>query len=193
MRFYEIGGGTLTVDGHPIDSVTRDSLRANFGMVLQETWLKAGTVAENIAYGKPDATREEIVAAAKKARAHSFITRLPQGYDTPITEDGGNISQGQRQLLCIARVMLRRPPILILDEATSSIDTRTEVLVQDAFEELMKGRTSFIVAHRLSTIKNADQILVMKAGNIIEQGTHEELLARNGFYANLYRSQFAPA
>ena len=193
MRFYEIGGGTLTVDGHPIDSVTRDSLRANFGMVLQETWLKAGTVAENIAYGKPDATREEIIAAAKKARAHSFITRLPQGYDTPITEDGGNISQGQRQLLCIARVMLRRPPILILDEATSSIDTRTEVLVQDAFEELMKGRTSFIVAHRLSTIKNADQILVMKAGNIIEQGTHEELLARNGFYANLYRSQFAPA
>ena len=193
MRFYEINGGTLTVDGHPIDAVTRDSLRANFGMVLQETWLKAGTVAENIAYGKPDATREEIIAAAKKARAHSFITRLPQGYDTPITEDGGNISQGQRQLLCIARVMLRRPPILILDEATSSIDTRTEVLVQDAFEELMKGRTSFIVAHRLSTIKNADQILVMKAGNIIEQGTHEELLARNGFYANLYRSQFAPA
>ena len=193
MRFYEINGGTLTVDGHPIDAVTRDSLRANFGMVLQETWLKAGTVAENIAYGKPDATREEIIAAAKKARAHSFITRLPQGYDTPITEDGGNISQGQRQLLCIARVMLRRPPILILDEATSSIDTRTEVLVQDAFEELMKGRTSFIVAHRLSTIKNADQILVMKAGNIIEQGTHEELLTRNGFYANLYRSQFAPA
>ena len=193
MRFYEINGGTLTVDGHPIDAVTRDSLRANFGMVLQETWLKAGTVAENIAYGKPDATREEIIAAAKKARAHSFINRLPQGYDTPITEDGGNISQGQRQLLCIARVMLRRPPILILDEATSSIDTRTEVLVQDAFEELMKGRTSFIVAHRLSTIKNADQILVMKAGNIIEQGTHEELLARNGFYANLYRSQFAPA
>ena len=150
-------------------------------------------MAENIAYGKPDATREEIIAAAKKARAHSFITRLPQGYDTPITEDGDNISQGQRQLLCIARVMLRRPPILILDEATSSIDTRTEVLVQDAFEELMKGCTSFIVAHRLSTIKNADQILVMKAGNIIEQGTHEELLTRNGFYANLYRSQFAPA
>lgn len=193
MRFYEIGGGALKVDGHPIDSVTRDSLRANFGMVLQETWLKAGTVADNIAYGKPDATREEIVEAAKKARAHSFICRLPQGYDTLITEDGGNISQGQRQLLCIARVMLRRPPILILDEATSSIDTRTEVLVQDAFEELMRGRTSFIVAHRLSTIKNADQILVMKAGNIIERGTHDELLARGGFYANLYESQFAKA
>ena len=193
MRFYEINGGTLRVDGHPIDEVTRDSLRANLGMVLQETWLKAGTIAENIAYGKPDATREEIIEAAKKARAHSFICRMPNGYDTQVAEDGGNISQGQRQLLCIARVMLRRPPILILDEATSSIDTRTEVLVQDAFEELMKGRTSFIVAHRLSTIKNADQILVMKAGNIIEQGTHEELLARNGFYANLYRSQFAPA
>ena len=193
MRFYEINGGTLRVDGHPIDTVTRDSLRGNLGMVLQETWLKAGTIAENIAYGKPDATREEIIAAAKKARAHSFICRLPNGYDTEVAEDGGNISQGQRQLLCIARVMLRRPPILILDEATSSIDTRTEVLVQDAFEELMKGRTSFIVAHRLSTIKNADQILVMKAGNIIERGTHEELLARGGFYANLYASQFAKA
>ena len=154
MRFYEINGGTLRLDGHPIDTVTRDSLRGNLGMVLQETWLKAGTIAENIAYGKPDATREEIIAAAKKARAHSFICRLPNGYDTEVAEDGGNISQGQRQLLCIARVMLRRPPILILDEATSSIDTRTEVLVQDAFEELMKGRTSFIVAHRLSTIKN---------------------------------------
>ena len=153
MRFYEINGGTLRLDGHPIDTVTRDSLRGNLGMVLQETWLKAGTIAENIAYGKPDATREEIIAAAKKARAHSFICRLPNGYDTEVAEDGGNISQGQRQLLCIARVMLRRPPILILDEATSSIDTRTEVLVQDAFEELMKGRTSFIVAHRLSTIK----------------------------------------
>ena len=151
------------------------------------------TIADNIAYGKPDATREEIVDAAKRARAHSFICRLPQGYDTVVAEDGGNISQGQRQLLCIARVMLRRPPILILDEATSSIDTRTEVLVQDAFEELMKGRTSFIVAHRLSTIKNADQILVMKAGNIIERGTHDELLARGGFYANLYESQFAKA
>ena len=193
MRFYEINGGTLKVDGHPIDTVTRDSLRGNLGMVLQETWLKAGTVADNIAYGKPDATREEIIDAAKRARAHSFICRLPQGYDTVIAEDGGNISQGQKQLLCIARVMLRKPPILILDEATSSIDTRTEVLVQDAFEELMKGRTSFIVAHRLSTIKNADQILVMKAGNIIERGTHEELLARGGFYANLYASQFAKA
>ena len=193
MRFYEINGGTLRVDGHPIDTVTRDSLRGNLGMVLQETWLKAGTIAENIAYGKPDATREEIIAAAKKARAHSFICRLPNGYDTEVAEDGGNISQGQRQLLCIARVMLRRPPILILDEATSSIDTRTEVLVQDAFEELMKGRTSFIVAHRLSTIKNADQILVMKDGNIIERGTHDELLDRGGFYAKLYESQFAKA
>ena len=192
MRFYEINSGTLRVDG-PIDTVTRDSLRANLGMVLQETWLKAGTIAENIAYGKPDATREEIIAAAKKARAHSFICRLPNGYDTQVAEDGGNISQGQRQLLCIARVMLRRPPILILDEATSSIDTRTEVLVQDAFEELMKGRTSFIVAHRLSTIKNADQILVMKAGNIIERGTHDELLAQGGFYKQLYESQFAKA
>ena len=193
MRFYEINGGILRLDGHPIDTVTRDSLRGNLGMVLQETWLKAGTIAENIAYGKPDATREEIIAAAKKARAHSFICRLPNGYDTEVAEDGGNISQGQRQLLCIARVMLRRPPILILDEATSSIDTRTEVLVQDAFEELMKGRTSFIVAHRLSTIKNADQILVMKDGNIIERGTHDELLARGGFYAKLYESQFAKA
>ena len=193
MRFYEINGGTLRVDGHPIDTVTRDSLRGNLGMVLQETWLKAGTIAENIAYGKPDATREEIIVAAKKARAHSFICRLPNGYDTEVAEDGGNISQGQRQLLCIARVMLRRPPILILDEATSSIDTRTEVLVQDAFEELMKGRTSFIVAHRLSTIKNADQILVMKDGNIIERGTHDELLDRGGFYAKLYESQFAKA
>ena len=193
MRFYEINGGCLKVDGHPIDTVTRDSLRANLGMVLQETWLKSGTIAENIAYGKPDATREEIVAAAKKARAHSFICRMPQGYDTVVAEDGGNISQGQRQLLCIARVMLRRPPILILDEATSSIDTRTEVLVQDAFEELMKGRTSFIVAHRLSTIKNADQILVMKDGNIIERGTHETLLAQGGFYKQLYESQFAKA
>ena len=193
MRFYEINGGTLRVDGRPIDTVTRDSLRGNLGMVLQETWLKAGTIAENIAYGKPDATREEIIAAAKKARAHSFICRLPNGYDTEVAEDGGNIRQGQRQLLCIARVMLRRPPILILDEATSSIDTRTEVLVQDAFEELMKGRTSFIVAHRLSTIKNADQILVMKDGNIIERGTHDELLDRGGFYAKLYESQFAKA
>ena len=193
MRFYEINSGSLKVDGHPIQTVTRDSLRANLGMVLQETWLKSGTIAENIAYGKPDATREEIIDAAKRARAHSFICRMPNGYDTVVAEDGGNISQGQRQLLCIARVMLRRPPILILDEATSSIDTRTEVLVQVAFEELMKGRTSFIVAHRLSTIKNADQILVMKDGNIIERGTHETLLARGGFYKRLYESQFAKA
>ena len=191
MRFYEIDGGALLVDNHAIDRVTCDSLRANLGMVLQETWLKCGTVAENIAYGKPDATRAEIEAAAKKARAHSFITRLPLGYDTMIAEDGGNLSAGQKQLLCIARVMLRRPPILILDEATSSIDTRTEVLVQDAFEELMRGRTSFIVAHRLSTIKNADRILVMRAGSIVESGTHDELLEKGGFYAELYQSQFA--
>ena len=193
MRFYDVNSGSIQVDGTDIRDITRGSLRTNYGMVLQETWLKAGTIAENIAYGKPDATREEIIAAAKKAHAHSFICRLPNGYDTQVAEDGGNISQGQRQLLCIARVMLRRPPILILDEATSSIDTRTEVLVQDAFEELMKGRTSFIVAHRLSTIKNADQILVMKAGNIIERGTHKELLAQGGFYKQLYESQFAKA
>ena len=180
-----IGAGDAMVAGFLAGYLERNSMVDGFAKGLA-----AGSAT---AYKQGLATREEIIAAAKKARAHSFITRLPQGYDTPITEDGGNISQGQRQLLCIARVMLRRPPILILDEATSSIDTRTEVLVQDAFEELMKGRTSFIVAHRLSTIKNADQILVMKAGNIIEQGTHEELLARNGFYANLYRSQFAPA
>ena len=193
MRFYEIDGGCLKVDGYSLDAVTRDSLRANLGMVLQETWLKSGTAAENIAYGKPDATREEIEEAAKKSHAHSFICRLPQGYDTPITEDGGNLSAGQKQLLCIARVMLRRPPILILDEATSSIDTRTEVLVQAAFDELMRGRTSFIVAHRLSTIKNADQILVMKSGAIIERGSHEQLLAQGGFYRTLYESQFAKA
>lgn len=193
MRFYEINSGSLKIESNNIAEITRDSLRANFGMVLQETWLKCGTVAENIAYGKPDATRAEVIDAAKKARAHSFICRLPQGYDTIIAENGGNISAGQKQLLCIARVMLRKPPILILDEATSSIDTRTEVLVQDAFEELMKGRTSFIVAHRLSTIKNADRILVMKDGNIIESGTHEALLAQGGFYARLYESQFAQA
>ena len=193
MRFYDVDGGKILLDGQDICTLSRDEVRRNFGMVLQDTWLFRGTIAQNVAYGKPDATREEIIDAAKRARAHSFICRLPQGYDTVIAEDGGNISQGQKQLLCIARVMLRKPPILILDEATSSIDTRTEVLVQDAFEELMKGRTSFIVAHRLSTIKNADQILVMKAGNIIERGTHEELLARGGFYANLYASQFAKA
>ena len=193
MRFYDVDGGKILLDGQDIKSLSRDEVRRNFGMVLQDTWLFRGTIAENVSYGKPDATREEIIDAAKRARAHSFICRLPNGYDTQVAEDGGNISQGQRQLLCIARVMLRRPPILILDEATSSIDTRTEVLVQDAFEELMKGRTSFIVAHRLSTIKNADQILVMKAGNIIERGTHEELLAQGGFYKQLYESQFAKA
>ena len=191
MRFYEIDSGTLSVDGNPLPSLKRASLRANFGMVLQETWLKTGTVAENIAYGCPEATREQIVEAAKKCYAHSFISRLPEGYDTVITENGGNISQGQKQLLCIARVMLMRPPILILDEATSSIDTRTELLVQAAFEELMRGRTSFIVAHRLSTIKSADRILVMRDGNIVESGTHEQLLQKGGFYSELYQSQFA--
>ena len=193
MRFYDVNGGSIEVAGNDIRSLTRASLRGSYGMVLQETWLRAGTVRENIAYGKPDATEEEIVAAAKAAHADSFIRRLPKGYDTVIAEDGGNISQGQKQLLCIARVMLCLPPMLILDEATSSIDTRTEVRIQKAFARMMQGRTSFIVAHRLSTIKNADQILVMKAGNIIEHGTHEELLARGGFYANLYASQFAKA
>lgn len=191
MRFYDVNTGTLKIDGTPIGHITRNSLRANFGMVLQETWLKAGTIHENIAYGKPDASREEVVEAAKRVHAHSFISRLPQGYDTVIAEDGGNISQGQKQLLCIARVMLMHPPILILDEATSSIDTRTEMKVQRAFEELMKGRTSFIVAHRLSTVRNADRILVMKDGKIIESGRHEELLEQNGFYKQLYESQFA--
>ncbi|MDD7729086.1 MAG: ABC transporter ATP-binding protein [Clostridia bacterium] len=191
MRFYDVDQGKITVSGHPVREMTRDSLRKNFGMVLQETWLKAGTIRENIAYGKPDATLEEIIEAAKHAHAHSFIKRMPQGYDTVITEDGGNISQGQKQLLCIARVMLMRPAMLILDEATSSIDTRTEIKVQKAFAELMEGRTSFIVAHRLSTIQEADLILVMKDGNIIEQGKHEELLAKGGFYAHLYESQFA--
>lgn len=191
MRFYDVDKGQIAVSGHPIREMTRDSLRKNFGMVLQETWLKAGTIRENIAYGKPDASLEEIVEAAKHAHAHSFIKRMPQGYDTVITEDGGNISQGQKQLLCIARVMLMKPAMLILDEATSSIDTRTEVRVQKAFAELMEGRTSFIVAHRLSTIQEADLILVMKDGNIIEQGKHQELLAKGGFYAKLYESQFA--
>ena len=190
MRFYEINGGTLRVDGHPIDTVTRNSLRGNLGMVLQETWLKAGTIAENIAYGKPDATMDEVIAAAKAAHAHSFIRRLPEGYDTVIAEDGGNISQGQKQLLCIARVMLCLPPMLILDEATSSIDTRTEVRIQKAFARMMQGRTSFIVAHRLSTIREADVILVMKDGHIVEQGSHDQLLAQGGFYAKLYNSQF---
>ena len=191
MRFYDVDKGQIVVSGHPIRELTRDSLRRNFGMVLQETWLKEGTIRENIAYGKPDASMEEVIQAAKHAHAHSFIKRMPQGYDTVITEDGGNISQGQKQLLCIARVMLMRPTMLILDEATSSIDTRTEIKVQQAFAELMEGRTSFIVAHRLSTIQEADRILVMKDGNIIEQGRHEELLAKGGFYAGLYESQFA--
>lgn len=191
MRFYDIDAGKIYVSGHDVKEITKDSLRANFGMVLQDTWLKSGTIAENIAYGKPEATRAEIIEAAKAAHAHGFIKRMSDGYDTVISEDGGNLSQGQKQLLCIARVMLKLPPILILDEATSSIDTRTEIKIQEAFQKMIEGRTSFIVAHRLSTIKEADIILVMKDGNIVEQGNHEELLARNGFYAKLYQSQFA--
>lgn len=191
MRFYDVNAGKITVDGKDIRSVTRDSLRGAFGMVLQDTWLFRGTVRENIAYGVPDATDEEIREAAKAAHAHSFIKRLPNGYDTVLTENGDNISEGQKQLLCIARVMLKRPPMLILDEATSNIDTRTEVRIQKAFAALMEGRTSFIVAHRLSTIRNADVILVMRDGQIIEKGKHEQLLAQNGFYAQLYNSQFA--
>ena len=190
MRFYDVNGGSIEVAGEDIRNVTRASLRGSYGMVLQETWLRAGTVRENIAYGKPDATDEEILAAAKAAHADSFIRRLPNGYDTVIAEDGGNISQGQKQLLCIARVMLCLPPMLILDEATSSIDTRTEVRIQAAFARMMQGRTSFIVAHRLSTIREADVILVMKDGHIVEQGNHDELLAQGGFYAKLYNSQF---
>ena len=193
MRFYDVKNGNIRVDRIPVTEMTRDSLRKNYGMVLQETWLKSGTIRENICYGKPEATEEEIIAAAKAAHAHSFIKRMPDGYDTVISEDGGNLSQGQKQLLCISRVMLTLPPMLILDEATSSIDTRTEIRIQKAFEEMMKGRTSFIVAHRLSTIKEADVILVMKDGDIIEQGNHEELLKKNGFYASLYNSQFSPA
>lgn len=191
MRFYDLQEGTIFLSGHDIMEITKDSLRAGFGMVLQETWLKSCSIAENIAYGKPDATREEIVEAAKAAHAHEFIVRMNEGYDTILTEEGGNLSQGQKQLLCIARVMLKLPPMLILDEATSSIDTRTEIKIQEAFQKMMEGRTSFIVAHRLSTIKEADRILVMKDGNIIEQGNHEELLKKQGFYAQLYESQFA--
>lgn len=191
MRFYDVKSGKISVDNIPVMEMTRDSLRQNYGMVLQETWLKSGTIRENICYGKPDAAEEEIIAAARAAHAHSFIKRMPDGYDTVISEDGGNLSQGQKQLLCISRVMLTLPPMLILDEATSSIDTRTEIRIQKAFEEMMQGRTSFIVAHRLSTIKEADVILVMKDGDIIEQGSHDELLAQNGFYATLYNSQFA--
>ena len=191
MRFYDVNSGEICVDGHPITSLTRKSLRTNYGMVLQDTWLKAGTIRENIIIGKPDATDEEVKAAAKAAHAHSFIKRLPNGYDTRITEDGGGLSQGQKQLISIARVMLCLPPMLILDEATSSIDTRTEMKIQEAFGKMMQGRTSFIVAHRLSTIREADIILVMKDGNIIEQGNHTSLLERRGFYYELYNSQFA--
>ena len=191
MRFYDANSGKIVVSGHDIMHMTRNSLRANYGMVLQETWLKKGTIRDNICMGKPEATEEEMIAAAKASHAHSFIKRLPKGYDTVITEDGGNLSQGQKQLLCIARVMLCLPPMLILDEATSSIDTRTEIRIQKAFLTMMQGRTSFIVAHRLSTIREADVILVMKDGKIIEQGNHDTLLAQNGFYANLYNSQFA--
>lgn len=191
MRFYDVNVGSISVDGTDIRNITRHSLRRNYGMVLQETWLKEGTIRDNIIMGKPDATEEEIIAAAKAAHSHGFITRLPNGYDTVIGEDGGSLSQGQKQLLCITRVMLCLPPMLILDEATSSIDTRTEQHIQHAFAQLMQGRTSFIVAHRLSTIKNADMILVMKDGDIIEKGKHDELVARGGFYAALYNSQFA--
>ena len=190
MRFYDTNSGTIRVSGVPVNDMTRNSLRNNYGMVLQETWLRSGTIRDNIVMGKPDATDEEVIAAAKASHAHSFIKRLPQGYDTVMAEDGGNLSQGQKQLLCITRVMLCLPPMLILDEATSSIDTRTEIKIQEAFAKMMKGRTSFIVAHRLSTIQEADIILVMKDGHIIEQGRHEELLAKKGFYANLYESQF---
>ena len=190
MRFYDVNSGSISVDGTDIRKLTRGSLRTNYGMVLQETWLRGGSILDNIRMGKPEATREEVMEAAKAAHAHSFIKRLPQGYDTVITEDGGSLSQGQKQLLCIARVMLCLPPMLILDEATSSIDTRTEIKIQNAFSKMMEGRTSFIVAHRLSTIREADIILVMKDGNIIEQGDHNSLLAQGGFYANLYNSQF---
>ena len=193
MRFYDVNKGSIQVDGVDIRKLTRDSLRKGYGMVLQETWLKSGTIKDNIIMGKPDATMEEVIAAAKASHAHSFIKRLPNGYDTVISEDGGSLSQGQKQLLCITRIMLTRPPMLILDEATSSIDTRTEIKIQNAFNKLMEGRTSFIVAHRLSTIQSADVILVMKDGHIIEKGNHEELLAAGGFYKNLYESQFDTA
>ena len=191
MRFYDIDGGEIKVSGYNIKNITRKSLRSNYGMVLQDTWLKSGTIRENIIMGKPDATDEEIIAAAKASHADSFIKRLPNGYDTFITEDGGSLSQGQKQLLCITRVMLCLPPMLILDEATSSIDTRTELKIQHAFSQMMEGRTSFIIAHRLSTIQDADVILVMKDGQIIEKGKHDELLEQNGFYASLYNSQFS--
>ena len=190
MRFYDVNKGKITLDGVPIQDLTWESLRSSYGMVLQETWLKAGTIRDNISYGKPDATREEVIEAAKQAHAHSFIKRLPKGYDTVMGEDGGSLSQGQKQLLCIARLMLLKPPVLILDEATSSIDTMTEIRIQKAFQKLMEGRTSFVVAHRLSTIKESDVILVMKDGHILENGKHEKLLEKKGFYAQLYQSQF---
>ena len=190
MRFYDVDKGKIVISGKEYKNVTRESLRKNYGMVLQETWLKRGSVAENIAMGRPEATREEIIQAAKDSHAHAFIKKLPKGYDTVLGEDGGSLSAGQKQLLCIARVMLCLPPMLILDEATSSIDTRTEMKIQEAFETMMKGRTSFVVAHRLSTILRADKILVMKDGIVLEQGNHEELLAKGGFYKELYMSQW---
>jgi ATP-binding cassette subfamily B protein len=190
MRFYDVNGGVISVEENDIRTITRESLRDSYGMVLQETWLKAGTIRDNIVMGKPEATDEEVIAAAKASHAHNFIKRLPKGYDTVIGEDGSGLSQGQKQLLCITRVMLSLPPMLILDEATSSIDTRTEMIIQSAFARMMKGRTSFIVAHRLSTIREADVILVMNQGNVIEQGSHEELLEKGGFYAKLYKSQY---
>ncbi len=190
MRFYDVNSGNIIIDDNDYDNVTRKSLRQNFGMVLQDTWLKSGTIRDNIKMGAPNATDDEVIEAAKKAHSHSFIKRLPEGYDTLIGEDGGSLSQGQKQLLCITRLMLCKPPMLILDEATSSIDTRTEIRIQKAFAALMQGRTTFIVAHRLATIKEADVILVMNSGSIVEQGTHKELLALNGFYTNLYNSQF---
>ena len=190
MRFYDVNVGMIKVEGNDIRDVTRESLRSSYGMVLQETWLKSGTIRENLMMGRPDATEEEMIQAAKAAHAHSFIKRMPKGYDTEIGQDGGSLSQGQKQLLCITRVMLCLPPMLILDEATSSIDTRTEIKIQEAFNRMMQGRTSFIVAHRLSTIRNASLILVMKDGKIIEQGNHEELLEKDGFYYNLYTNQF---
>jgi ATP-binding cassette subfamily B protein len=191
MRFYDVSSGQVCVEGKDVRSVSRRSLRESFGMVLQETWLKSGTVRENIKFGREDATDEEMIAAAKAAHAHSFIRRMEKGYDTVLSEDGGNLSEGQKQLLCIARIMLTKPPMLILDEATSSIDTCTELKIADAFAKLMEGRTSFIVAHRLSTIENADLILVMEKGSVVEQGTHEQLLAKGGAYAALYNGQFA--
>ena len=193
MRFYDVDSGEIKIDGQNIKDVTRDSLRGSYGMVLQETWLQNASVRDNVALGKPDATLEEIIEACKASHAHSFIKRLPNGYDTIISDEGSSLSQGQKQLLCIARIMLALPPMLILDEATSSIDTRTEIKIQNAFSKLMKGRTSFIVAHRLSTIKEADVILVMKDGSIIEVGNHEQLLDKGGFYASLYNSQFEPS